>query len=167
MNTLHLIYGPQGAGKSTLARRLAQAHRAQRFSIDDWMCQLYGPDVPQPIDFGWIAERVQRCETRIRDCAFTAVRCGCDAVLDLGFMTAASRDAWAAQAQAEGLPLQWHYVDAPLAERRARVAARNTMRGDTFAFEVTPAMFDFMEQRFEPPSPAERERAATAQAVPA
>jgi hypothetical protein len=43
--------------------------------------------------------------------------------------------------------------------RRNRVVARNNSKGDTFAFEVTPAMFDFMEKHFEPPTEAERSRA--------
>lgn len=167
MSTLHLIYGPQGAGKSTLALQLADTQRALRFSIDEWMGQLFGPDLPQPIDFGWIAERVHRCETRIRASAFDAVRRGCSAVLDLGFMTRASREAWTASARADGLTPRWHYVDAPLDERWARVASRNASRGSTFTFEVTPAMFDFMESRFEPPSPEELERAAIGPAVPA
>ncbi|SUX55831.1 hypothetical protein [Chromobacterium vaccinii] len=33
--------------------------------------------------------------------------------------------------------------------RRQRVLQRSAARGDTFSFEVTPAMFDAMETQFE------------------
>lgn len=49
---LHLVFGPQGAGKSTHARKLAEAEQAVHLAIDDWMGQLFGPDLPQPLDFG-------------------------------------------------------------------------------------------------------------------
>ncbi|WP_083338977.1 hypothetical protein [Chromobacterium sphagni] len=80
----HLMFGPQGAGKSTHTRGAGQA---VHLVIDDWMGQLYGPDLPQPLDFFWVM---------------------------------------------------------------ARVARRNAARGQTFAFEVTPAMFATMEAQFEP-----------------
>jgi hypothetical protein len=62
-------------------------------------------------------------------------------------------------AKANGLPLQWHFVDAPEEVRRARVAARNTAKGETFVREVPPEMFDFLENLYEAPEPAELEGA--------
>ncbi|MBD9358893.1 AAA family ATPase [Methylomonas albis] len=52
MGKIHLILGPQGSGKSTYARRLAQAEHATRFSIDEWMQQMFVPDIPKAI--AWI-----------------------------------------------------------------------------------------------------------------
>jgi hypothetical protein len=46
-------------------------------------------------------------------------------------------------------------VDAPQEVRRARVAGRNVVRGENFAIEVSPDMFDFIEGVYEPPEPAE------------
>ena len=84
---IHLLFGPQGAGKSTIARQLAEQFRAVRFSIADWMGALLAPGMPQPLNLRWIMARVQR----------------------------------------------------------------NQDRGDTYAFEVTPAMFGLMETQFESP----------------
>ena len=56
-----------------------------------------------------------------------------------------------------------HIVDAPHDLRRRRVLDRNATRGDTFAFEVTPEMFDFMESRFERPTESERAVATAVQ----
>ena len=163
MGTVHLIIGPQGAGKSTYARRLADETGGVRFSIDDWMHQLYGPDLPKPLDFAWMMERVRRCEQRICTTAFECAATGVDVVLDLGFTTAASRTEFAKRARAAALLSRLHVVDAPHDLRRRRVLDRNATRGDTFAFEVTPEMFDFMESRFERPTESERAVATTVQ----
>lgn len=42
--------------------------------------------------------------------------------------------------------------------RRERVMRRNIDKGENYAFEVTGPMFDFMESRFEHPSPQELEQ---------
>jgi len=155
---IHLLFGPQGAGKSTLARQLADQVQGVRFSIDDWMGELFSPDMPQPLNLPWIMARVQRCERRIWAVAADLVQRGGTAILDLGCMKVADRERLAALAHAQGLPLRAHFVTAPLAARRQRVLQRNHDRGDTFAFEVTPGMFDFMETQFEPPGAQELAR---------
>ncbi len=152
---IHLLFGPQGAGKSTHARQLADQRQGVRFSIDDWMGELFAPDMPQPMNLPWILARVQRCEQRIWAVATDVVRRGGTAVLDVGCMQVADRARYAALASAQGLALRPHFVTAPLAVRRQRVLQRNQTRGDTFAFEVTPGMFTTMEGRFEPPDAAE------------
>ncbi|WP_369406692.1 AAA family ATPase [Chromobacterium alticapitis] len=35
MTQLHLVFGPQGAGKSTRARKLTEAEQAVHLAIDD------------------------------------------------------------------------------------------------------------------------------------
>jgi predicted kinase len=157
--TVHIVFGPQGAGKTTYSRTLAQESNATRFSIDEWMGELFGPDLARPIDFAWVMERVQRCERRIWATASEIAALGGTVVLDLGFMKVADRLRFVSLAQNAGVPTQLHFVSASHDVRRNRVVARNNSKGDTFAFEVTPAMFDFMEKHFEPPTEAERSRA--------
>ena len=157
--TVHIVFGTQGAGKTTYARKLADETKGTRFSIDEWMGALFGPESSKPMDFAWIMERVQRCERRIRATASEVVKRGGSAVLDLGFMKVGDRSRFVSLAEAEGLPTQLHFVTAPQAFRRSRVASRNSNKGDSFAFEVTPAMFDFMERHFEPPTDAELSKA--------
>ncbi|MDO9358564.1 MAG: ATP-binding protein [Polaromonas sp.] len=155
MGTIHLVFGPQGAGKSTYARELASRTAGLRFSIDEWMGSLYGADLPKPLDVAWITERVQRCEQRIWATAAEVARSGTDIVLDLGFMKAASRSAFISRGWNANHAVQLHHVTAPQPIRRERVLARNEERGETFSFEVTPSMFDFMETQFEPPTAEE------------
>jgi predicted kinase len=152
MTTIHIVFGQQGAGKTTYSRQLADKEQAARFSIDDWMGELYAPDLPKPINFSWIIERVQRCERRIWATAADMVQRGGSAVLDLGFMKIGDRYRFKALAHANGFTVRTHYVTAPLPVRKDRVLARNHNKGETFAFEVTPGMFDFMEMQFEAPS---------------
>jgi hypothetical protein len=74
-------------------------------------------------------------------------------------MRRADRERIRQMAEGRGLPLQWHFVDAPQEVRRARVADRNAGKGATFVMEVTPEMFELLEGVYEPPAPAELEGA--------
>ena len=75
-----LVVGCTGAGKTTYARQLADEIGGIRFSIDEWMMPLFGPDQPQPIRFDWMMERVNRCEAMI----FAMVLAGCRARTSCG-----------------------------------------------------------------------------------
>jgi predicted kinase len=152
---VHLVFGPVGAGKSTYARALASREAGVRFAIDDWMHELFAPDMVSLLDFGWIMARVRRCEQRIRAIAVDVLRTGAPVVLDLGLMKAESRAELRAWAAGQGHAVHDHFVHAPAPVRAQRVRQRNATRGETFSFEVTPMMFAFMEGVFEPPASAE------------
>lgn len=156
---VHLIFGPSGAGKTTFAIKLAEETRGVRFSIDEWMQELFGPDVPEPIELGWLMDRVRRCENHIWTMAYSVAASGGRVVLDLGFMKVADRARFTQLAQENGLSLQTHFISAPADVRRERVMARNVEQGSTFSVEVSPAMFDFAEGWFEAPTPEELKRA--------
>ena len=149
--TLHVIFGPSGAGKSTYAKHLARRAPAIHFAIDEWMARLFAPDMPEPLEFEWMMERVERCEAQIWSTAAAAMAAGSSVVLDLGLMRRSDRARVAQIAEACELPLQFHFVTAPQEVRRARVLDRNEVRGDTFSIEVTPDMFAFIEGIYEAP----------------
>ena len=157
--TVHVIFGPCGAGKTTYAHALARREGAVPFVLDDWGARLFGPDVNGPIDFKWMLERLGRCETQIWLTAADVLAVGTSVVLDIGAMRRANRERVRQIAKEKGLSLQWHFLDAPKEVRRARVADRNTAKGETFVREVSPQMFDLLEQLYEPPEPAELEGA--------
>ena len=119
------------------------------------MNQLYGPDMPKPLNFTWIMERVRRCEDRIWRTASAFALTGGNVVLDLGFVKVENRTDFMNRAKTCGLSSQLHFIDAPDGVRRKRVLDRNTEKGETYSFEVTPGMFDFMEKEFERPTEAE------------
>ncbi len=152
---LILVVGCTGAGKSSYARALADQLGALRFSIDEWMVALFWADSPQPIEFAWTMERVNRCEAQIFAIARQATARGVPAVLDLGFTTKAHRDKFRDLGEQAGLSVAVHFVDVPADERWRRVEQRNAQQGETYSLTVDRGMFDFMEGLWEPPSEAE------------
>ena len=152
---LHAIFGPSGAGKTTYAHAFARREKAVAFILDDWMARLFGADMPQPIEYDWMIERVGRCEAQIWSAAAGVLATGTSVIVDIGLMRRDDRARVRQIAEGAGLTLQWHFVTASAEARRARVAERNTVRGENFAIEVTPELFDFIEGVFEPPTPEE------------
>ena len=152
---LHVIFGPSGAGKTTYAHQFARREKAVAFILDEWMARLFAADMPEPIEYEWMIERVQRCEAQIWSSAAGVLAAGTDVILDIGLMRKDDRARVREIGEATGLPLQWHFVTASAESRRARVAERNVVRGESFAIEVTPELFDFIEGVFEPPEPHE------------
>lgn len=157
--TLHAIYGPCGAGKTTYAHDFARHNGAVAFILDDWMARLFGPDIPEPIEYEWMLERVGRCEAQIWSTAAAVMATGTSVIFDIGLMRRSDRERVREIAEGAGLPLQWHFVDAPQAVRRARVEGRNQIKGESFAIDVSPDMFDFIEGVYEAPQPGELEGA--------
>ena len=153
--TLHVVYGPSGAGKSTYAKELARREPAVHFAIDDWMARLFAADMPEPIEYHWMMERVERCEAQIWSTAAGVIAAGTSVVLDLGLLRRSDRARVAEIAQAVELPIQFHFVTAPQDVRRARVLERNEVRGENFAMPVNQEMFDFIEGVYEAPDEAE------------
>ena len=153
--TIHLVCGSTGAGKTTLAMRLADAEGAIRLSIDEWMAALFEADRPEPIEFAWMMARIERCEAVMWSVALEAARRGVGAVIDCGFTQAEHRRKFADLAARANLPVVLHWLDVPVEERWRRVERRNAERGETFRMEVTRPMFDFVEGLWEPPSPQE------------
>jgi predicted kinase len=153
----HVVTGSTGAGKSTFARELAERVGGVRFSIDEWMSGLFWMDSPEKKDFAWAMERIGRCEGQIAAVATSLAGVGVDAVLDLGFTLREHREAWLKRAQEVGVAVELHVLDVPVEVRWARVCERNAGASETFSFEVTREMFDFMEARWELPAEEERE----------
>ncbi|WP_316846812.1 AAA family ATPase [Pedobacter psychrodurus] len=149
---IHLIFGEQGAGKSTYAIKLASKVNGVHLSIDDWMQDLFSHDLPIPMDIGWIRARVKRCEKKIWSTALQIVRSGGNVILDLGFMKTENRSLYIALAQESGIQIERHYITAELSTRYKRVMKRNSDRNKTYSFEVTPTMFHYMENEFESPT---------------
>src|ERR1044071_8050207 len=104
--TLHVIFGPCGAGKTTYAHALARREAAVVFVLDEWGARLFGPDVTGPLDFGWMVERLGRCQALIWSTASAVLAAGTSVVLDIGAMRRADRERIHRDAAAAGLTLQ-------------------------------------------------------------
>lgn len=152
MATVHLISGSTGAGKTTYSLALADRVGAVRFSIDEWMATLFMADSPPTPDLGWALERTARCEAQMWRMADQVLARGGEVIFDVGLSKREHRDRFRARAAQVGASTRLHFLDVDPETRRARVQQRNTERSSTYSFEVTDAMFDFMEGWFERPS---------------
>src|SRR5436305_13737793 len=90
--TLHVIFGPCGAGKTTYAHALARREGAVPFILDEWGARLFGPDVRGSVDPAWMLERLARCAALIRSTAVAVLAAGSSVILDMGLMRRADRD---------------------------------------------------------------------------
>ena len=149
---MHLICGAIGAGKTTYAVALASRTGAVRFSLDEWMKTLFFPDRPAPQGLDWFLERAARCEAQMWDIAEPIIARGVDVVFDVGLARLEDRDRCRGRGMQTKGSVKLHYLDVDGDIRRAGVRRRNLERAGTYAFQVSDAMFDFMETWFEPPS---------------
>ena len=120
MPPAHLIHGYIGAGKTTLARRLEQEHRAVRFSHDEWMAALYGRD-PALDQFDSHATRVP---SLIEVCWRRCLSLGMDVVLDLGLWRRAERDRVRSVVQRLGAESRLYHLHCSEDEARRRINHR-------------------------------------------
>lgn len=156
---IHLILGSTGAGKSTYAKKLQALSGAPHFSVDEWMTDLFAPDLTHPLEWDWVSERALRCENRIFTTARTLARQGVSSILEVGLQRASRRaevvsaltDEAAEENWASTWRLQTHFLDVSADERWRRVQQRNQDKGPTFTLEMDRDLFDFFEDMWEPP----------------
>jgi predicted kinase len=107
---LHLTVGLPGAGKTTLARRIAEAERIVRLTPDDWMAPLFGDN-----DAGG---RRDILEGRMIWLAHEVLRSGAGVVLDFGCWSPEERYAIRVITEAAGARFALHHLTIDEAERR-------------------------------------------------
>src|SRR3954468_11190161 len=98
------VLGPLGGGKTTYAHAFAGREKAVAFILDDWMARLFGPDMPEPLQYDWMLERVARCEAQIWSVAAATIATGTSVILDIGLMGVADRTRVRQIAEATELP---------------------------------------------------------------
>lgn len=155
---IHLVCGPIGAGKTTYALDLAEKENAIRFSEDEWLEKLFVPDAPegllkQPMQAvgAWATEKYERCRGQIWLVCQQLLKNNVSIVLDGAAANKGQRDFIRKKASDSNVGFQLHYVTSASETRRKRVFERNSMKGETYSLEVTPAMFEYAEEFFSPP----------------
>ncbi len=154
--SLHLLIGPVGAGKSTLARRSTARQGGIFLDLDAWMVRIYGGDTrPSDNVVAWYLERGERIRGLLWDTTLDILAAGTDVYLEFGLVAAAERDAFYAKAREHELDLTVYFLDAPRDVRRERVSQRNAS-ADAHTQVVPIEFFERASDAWEPPSDSER-----------
>ncbi|MEO3800199.1 AAA family ATPase [Nonomuraea sp. B1E8] len=134
--------GLPGAGKTTLARRLAAELPAVRLCPDEWLARL-------DLDLFDDGAR-DRLERQLWRHAQELLRLGQVVVLEYGFWSRAERDELRLAARALGAAVELRYLAAPIDELCRRLESRNASgAGDTVP--ITRDMLEEWARLFEAP----------------
>jgi predicted kinase len=145
--TLHMICGKIAAGKSTLARRLADAPATILISEDVWLATLYRDEQRTVAEY---ARNARRLREVMGGHVEALLRAGLSVVLDFPANTVANRQWMRGLFEKAGARHRLHVIDVPDAVCKARLRQRNA--AGTHQFTVSDAEFDEITGFLVPPS---------------
>ena len=141
-----LTCGLPGAGKTALARRLAEARGAVRLTKDEWLTALGSSP--------WDEATQEQVEHELWRLAQEILRLGLSVVLDFGLWARSERDEMRTVARGLGVGVELHFVDAPRDELWRRIDARNA-EPPWDRHPIRRADLDRWAEQFEAPDAAE------------
>ena len=148
--TLYLLCGKIGAGKSTLARRLAGRPGTLLISEDHWTSTLYADDLKTIEDYTRYSARLRAA---MAPHIVAILGQGLSVVLDFPANTVRQRE-WMRSLIAEAqVAHELHLLDIPDEICLKRLRERN--ESGEHPFQVSDAEFDQFMHYFVPPRPAE------------
>lgn len=115
---LLLTCGLPGAGKTTLATRLATERRAVRLTKDDWQWALGSTP--------WDRSTGETIERELWRLAQEILSLGLSVVLDFGLWARVERDEMRSAARGIGVGVELHYLEVPADDLWQRIEARNS-----------------------------------------
>ncbi|MCB9963325.1 MAG: ATP-binding protein [Rhodospirillales bacterium] len=145
MTKIYFLHGFCGSGKTTYAKKLEAEGMAVRFSLDEWMVDLYGVNPPA----GSYAEYNSRIEAVMLKVAAHILNQGGSVILDFGFWTRQERDEARAWAEEMQQPYKFLAFDAPEEVLKSRVLTRTSAQKDGEVF-IDENAFNLFKTRFEP-----------------
>ena len=149
---LMFMCGKMAAGKSTLARDLAERHNAVLLVQDEWLGALFPGEI---VNISTFFDRSSRLRNALAPHICALLSKGISVVLDFPANTREQR-AWfreiLARAQVEH---ELHFIDAPdpLCKHQLKERSRDLPAGTRW---TTDAEFDAITAYFQPPSEEER-----------
>lgn len=144
---IHLLAGLNGAGKTTHARHLAATLPAVRFSLDEWMLQLYALSFDDEL----YPSRAETCRALIWDLTAQVLHTGSSVVLDWNMWSRSRRSNAVERATDLGVTCHLHHVVVPLDV----AIQRATDRCDPRAHRLDAEAVRHLSGLFEPPEESE------------
>lgn len=144
---LLLTCGLPGAGKTTLARRLAADRGALRLTKDEWLRALGST----PSD----ALTQEKVEHQLWQLTQETLSLGLSVVLNFGLWARNERDEMRSVARRLCVGVELHYLDVPTNELWRRIDERNT-QPPWDAYPIRSADFDEWIPHFQAPDVAEQ-----------
>lgn len=114
---LLLTCGLPGAGKTTLARKLAADRGALRLTQDEWLIALGSTP--------WDASTREKLDQELWRLAQGVLVLGLSVIVDFGLWGRIERDEMRLAARRLGVGVELHYLDVPAEELWRRIEARN------------------------------------------
>ena len=149
--TLHFMCGKAGAGKSTVAAKLATAHNAIVLCEDVFLARLFAPEMNTFDDYLRYSKRLK---TVIEPLVVDLLLARQSVVLDFPANTMALRHWFRSIFERANVAHQLHFVDTPDHVCLERIAQRNRELPEG-AHTLTVEQFNYISSFFEPPVLAE------------
>ena len=149
---LMFMCGKMAAGKSTLARDLAERHSAILLVQDEWLGGLFPGEI---VDISTFVDRSSRLRNTLAPHICVLLSKGISVVLDFPANTKEQR-AWFREILAHAeVEHELHFIDAPdgLCKRQLKDRSKDLPAGTRW---TTDAEFDAITAYFQPPSEEER-----------
>jgi predicted kinase len=150
--TLHFFCGKPGAGKSTLAARIAREQSAILLSEDVWLMRLYGDQMTTFDDYIRVSRRLK---TVVGPLTVDLLRAGQTVVLDFQANTRAVRAWFRDVIDQAGCAHVLHVMDTSDAVCMQRIARRNVARPEG-SHRLSEDDFRHVASYFEAPAADER-----------
>ena len=147
MATLYLLCGKIAAGKSTLARRLAERPNAVLISEDHFNSTLYPDEIKTIEDYGRYSSRVRAA---MGPHVTALLKAGLSVVLDFQANTVSVRRWMRTIIDESKAEHELHVLDVPDEECKRRLRARNAAGGHPY--QASDAEFELFTRYFVPPS---------------
>jgi len=150
-STLHFLCGKAGAGKTTVASRLAQDHSAILISEDISLMRLFGDEMKTFDDYVRFSRRLKMV---VGPLAADLLNAGNSVVLDFQANTKTGRSWFRSIFEQAGAAHVLHYVSASDEACLARIARRNVERPEG-SHLLTEEDFIYVSSFFQAPEEAE------------
>ena len=149
--TLHFFCGKAGAGKTTIAERLAKDHSAILISEDICMLRLYGDQLKVFDDYIRLSAKLK---TVVGPLVVDLLHGGNSVVLDFQANTKTGRSWFRSVFEKAGAAHELHFVDAATETCLSRIAKRNVERPEG-SHHLTEEVFMHITSYFQAPEASE------------